>query len=59
MRFSLLPILLLITFPTTLPAEDLTLQPVTVVEWKAVDVYKRQRLHCSCRQIWIGWRSIT
>lgn len=36
MRFSLLPILLLITFPTTLPAEDLTLQPVTVVEWKAV-----------------------
>ncbi len=36
MRFSLLPILLLITFPTTLPAQDLTLQPVAVVEWKAV-----------------------
>lgn len=36
MRFSLLPILLLTAFPTRLPAEDLTLQPVTVVEWKAV-----------------------
>ena len=36
MRFSLLSILLLTAFPTSLPAEDLTLQPVTVVEWKAV-----------------------